>query len=67
LMADFQTLKLRQTKWPEAASLTSKWGKYGHYQGNCDASFCRYTIALASPEINGRATTSWRVIGSLIT
>jgi hypothetical protein len=49
LMADFQTLKLRQTKWPEAESLTRKWGKYGHYQGGCHASFCRYTIALRSP------------------
>jgi len=51
LMADFQTLKLRQTKWPEAESLTHKWGKYGHYQSDCNASFCRYTIALESPEI----------------
>jgi hypothetical protein len=50
-MADFQTLKLRQTRWPEAENLTRKWGKYGHYQGNCNASFCRYTIALESPEI----------------
>jgi hypothetical protein len=51
LMADFQTLKLRQTEWPEAESLTRRWGKYGHYQGDCNASFCRYTIALESPEI----------------
>jgi hypothetical protein len=51
LMADFQTLKLRQTRWPEAENLTRKWGKYGHYQGKCNASFCRYTIALGSPEI----------------
>jgi hypothetical protein len=51
LMADFQTLKLRQTKWPAAESLTRKWGKYGHYQGNCNASFCRYTIELANPVI----------------
>jgi hypothetical protein len=51
LMADFQTLKLRQTRWPEAENLTHKWGKYGHYQGNGNASFCRYTIALESPEI----------------
>jgi hypothetical protein len=49
LMADFQTLKLRQTKWPEAESLTRRWGKYGNYQGDCNASFCRYTIAIESP------------------
>lgn len=51
LMADFQSLKLRQTKWPEAENLIWKWGKYGHYQGNCNASFCRYTIELDSPEL----------------
>ena len=51
LMADFKSLTLRQTKWPEAESLTRKWGKYGHYQGDCNASFCRYTIDLDSPEI----------------
>lgn len=51
LMADFQALKLRQTKWPEAENLTRKLGKYGHYQDDCNASFCRYTIELQSPEI----------------
>jgi hypothetical protein len=50
-MADFQTLKLRQTKWPEAENLTRKWGKYGRYQGDCNPSFCRFTIDLPSPEI----------------
>jgi hypothetical protein len=63
LMADFQTLKLRQTKWPEAESLTRKWGKYGHYQGDCNASFCRYTIALSSPleEMAARYGRAWDI------
>ncbi|MEG9435014.1 hypothetical protein JAO29_02340 [Edaphobacter sp. HDX4] len=61
LMADFQTLKLRQTKWPEAASLTRKWGTYGHYQGDCNTSFCRYTIDLRSPveEMAARYRRAW--------
>jgi hypothetical protein len=50
LMADFQTLKLRETPWPVAESLMSRWGKYGGYKGDCAASFCRYTIVLQSPE-----------------
>ena len=51
LMADIQALKLRQSNWLEADHLISRWGKYGNYKGHCDASFCRYSIVLNSPEI----------------
>ncbi len=27
----------------------SRWGRYGHYDGTCDGSFCRYNIELQSP------------------
>lgn len=50
LMADFQALKLRQSNWLEAERLISRWGKYGNYEGHCDASFCRYSIGLSSSE-----------------
>jgi hypothetical protein len=49
LMADVQALKLRQSNWLEAERLISRWGKYGRYEGHCDASFCRYSIDLESP------------------
>jgi len=49
LMADLQALKLRQSNWLEADRLISRWGKYGNYEGHCDASFCRYSIVLESP------------------
>jgi hypothetical protein len=52
LMADLQSLKLRHSTWPEAQRLITRWGRYGHYEGTCDASFCRYTISLQSPESN---------------
>jgi hypothetical protein len=56
LMVDVQALKLRQSNWLEAERLISRWGKYGNYKGHCDASFCRYSIALDSPAITfGRA------------
>jgi hypothetical protein len=51
LMADIQALKLSQSNWLEAEPLISRWGKYGHYEGHCDASFCRYIIDLKSPGI----------------
>jgi len=56
LMADVQALKLRQSSWLDAEHLISRWGKYGNYEGHCDAPFCRYTIVLDSPAITlGRA------------
>ena len=57
LMADVQALKLRHSNWLEADRLIRRWGKYGNYDGHCDASFCRYKItALDSPAITfGRA------------
>ncbi|WP_263374120.1 hypothetical protein [Granulicella aggregans] len=50
LMADLQSLQLRHSTWPEAQRLITRWGRHGHYEGTCDASFCRYTISLESPE-----------------
>src|SRR5580692_11150482 len=60
LMADFQALKLRQSNWLEAESLISRWGKYGHYEGHCDASFCRYSIGLNSPAMALGNAGFWR-------
>jgi hypothetical protein len=60
LMADVQALKLRQSNWLEAARLISRWGKYGHYEGHCDASFCRYSIGLNSPGMALGNAGFWR-------
>jgi hypothetical protein len=49
LMADFQTLKLRETRWPDAERLINRWGKFGGYKGDCTAFFCRYSVILESP------------------
>jgi hypothetical protein len=60
LMADVQALKLRQSNWLEAERLISRWGKYGHYEGHCDASFCRYSIGLNSPGMALGNAGFWR-------
>jgi hypothetical protein len=60
LMADVQALKLRQSNWLEAEPLISRWGKYGHYEGHCDASFCRYSIVLKSPAMALGNSGVWR-------
>jgi hypothetical protein len=60
LMADVQALKLRQSNWLEAERLISQWGKYGHYESHCDASFCRYSIVLNSPAMALGNAGFWR-------
>jgi hypothetical protein len=60
LMSDIQALKLRQSNWLEAERLISRWGKYGHYEGHCDASFCRYSIGLNSPAMALGNAGFWR-------
>ena len=60
LMADVQALKLRQSNWLEAERLISRWGKYGHYEGHCDACFCRYSIDLESPGMALGNAGFWR-------
>jgi hypothetical protein len=62
LMADVQALKLRQSNWLEAERLISRWGKYGHYEGHCDASFCRYIIDLRSPGAAVGNVGFWRYL-----
>src|SRR5258707_8581412 len=60
LMTDVQALKLRQSNWLEAERLISRWGKYGHYEGHCDTSFCRYSIGLNSPAMALVNSGFWR-------
>jgi hypothetical protein len=64
LMADVQALKLRQSNWLEAERLISRWGKYGHYEGHCDASFCRYIIELRSPGMAVGNAGFWRYLNN---
>jgi hypothetical protein len=58
LMADFQRLRLQQSQWTHAERLISTWGKFGHYEGDCTDSFCRYRIVLESPEMRRESTAS---------
>src|SRR5438445_8039946 len=64
LMADIQALKLRKSNWLEAERIISRWGKYGHYEGHCDASFCRYSIDLESPAMTLGNAGFWRYLNS---
>jgi hypothetical protein len=49
LLADFQSIRLHQSTWADAQTLMTRWGAWGHYDGQCTASDCAYTIKLADP------------------
>lgn len=47
LLADMQSIKLHNTPWSEAQKLMSRWGAWGHYDGSCTWTNCRYMIVLS--------------------
>ncbi|MFY9854499.1 MAG: hypothetical protein WAK26_11550, partial [Terracidiphilus sp.] len=46
LMADMHQIRLYQSTWADAQKLMYKWGAWGHYDGSCTATECRYEIDL---------------------
>jgi hypothetical protein len=46
LLADFHSLRLKQSTWADAQRLMSHWGAFGHYDGTCTAADCMYFITL---------------------
>ena len=46
LMADMHQIRLYQSTWADAQRLMNRWGAWGHYDGSCKATSCRYEIDL---------------------
>jgi hypothetical protein len=46
LLADFHSLRLKQSNWQDAQRLMSRWGAFGHYDNTCTAKECGYVITL---------------------
>lgn len=46
LMVDMHRIRLYQSNWADAQRLMYRWGAWGHYDGKCDATDCRYSIQL---------------------
>ena len=64
LMADVHRLRLYQSNWADAQQLMSRWGAWGHYDGNCTAKDCRYAILLTDQServlyFSNPATIKW--------
>jgi len=47
LLADFHSIRLNQTTWPEAQALMQHWGKHGHAHGPCSSANCAYVISVS--------------------
>ena len=46
LLADMQAIRLHQSSWRDAQALLHRWGAWGHYDGTCTFTNCRYKIVL---------------------
>ena len=66
LLADFQTIRLHQSTWADAQALTTRWGAWGHYDGQCTASDCAYTVTLSDPvsriSRHMKSNAGWRLV-----
>jgi hypothetical protein len=46
LLADFHSIRLNETTWPEAQALMRRWGDAGHAHGACNSTDCAYDITV---------------------
>jgi hypothetical protein len=47
LLADFHSIRLNQTTWPEAQALMQHWDNQGHAHGPCSPADCAYVISVS--------------------
>jgi hypothetical protein len=47
LLADMQAIELHQSSWADAQAIMRRWGKWGHYDGQCNEESCRYEINIS--------------------
>jgi hypothetical protein len=44
LLSDLRGLQLERSSWSDAQALMQRWGRWGGYNGTCDADHCEYEI-----------------------
>jgi hypothetical protein len=47
LLADYKTLSLGHTSWPEAESFFRRWHHWGYASPSCTPAYCSYNIAVS--------------------
>ena len=61
LLSDLRGLQLERSSWNDAQALMQRWGRWGHYEGTCDADHCDYWIHFDSVGmVTGPTVTSER-------
>jgi hypothetical protein len=48
LSTDMHQIRLYRSTWTDAQRLMKKWGAWGHYDGSCTATSCKYEIEMDS-------------------
>lgn len=46
LLADIRQIQMGKSTWADAQRLMHRWGKWGRWEGSCDARSCDYQIAM---------------------
>ncbi len=46
LLADYHSIYPTRTRWADAQELMAKWGKWGNYDGTCNADECDYGVRM---------------------
>jgi hypothetical protein len=64
LMADMHQIRLDQSTWADAQRLMHRWGAWGHYDGSCTATSCKYAIRIVNssfydPQVKRYAWLDW--------
>jgi hypothetical protein len=49
LLADMHAIRLHESTWNDAQRLMTRWGAWGHYNGQCTSADCTYEITLQGP------------------
>jgi hypothetical protein len=57
LLSDLRGLQLERSSWSDAQALMQRWGRWGHYEGTCDADHCDYGIHFYSAGMVPEATS----------
>jgi hypothetical protein len=49
LLAEFHSIYLMQSTWPDAQHIITRWQHWGYAQGPCTSTDCDYTIEVSDP------------------
>ena len=50
LLSEMRSLEVGKSSWADLQTLMMRWGAWGHYEGDCAAKKCNYSIAVSDME-----------------